>query len=68
MPAELAADQTDRADLLVPARGTNDDLDIAPEPKQDSDEPIGREPAQLAIEQQRNLRARLTRLVGDFHL
>ena len=68
MPADLAADQADPADFLSAPRGTNDDLDIAPEPEQDSDEPVGREPAQLAIEQQRNLGARLTRLVGDFHL
>ena len=65
---ELATNQTDRADLLPPARGTNDDLDIAAEPKEDSDEPVSRESAQLPIEQQGNLRARLPGLVGDFHL
>lgn len=64
----LAANQADRADLLAPARGANDDLDIAAEPKQNSDEPVSRESAQLSIEQQGNLRARLTCLVGDFHL
>ena len=68
IPAKLAADQTDRADLLVSARGTNDDLDVAAEPKENSDEPVGRESAQLPIEQQGNLRARFTRLVGDLHL
>jgi len=68
MPPELAADQSDRADLLAAAIGTNDDLDIAAEPKQDSDEPVGRESAQLPIEQQGNLRARFTCLVGNLHL
>lgn len=68
MPAELSADQADRADLLAPAGRANDDLDIAPEPKENSNEPIRREAAQLTVEQQRNLRARLTRFIGDLHL
>src|SRR5204862_1182739 len=64
----LATRQAYGADLLVAARLADDDLDVAPQPQQDANEPIGREAAQLPIEQQRNLRASLTRLVRDLHL
>src|SRR5436305_11240903 len=64
----LASNQSHAADFLVAARLPNDDLDVATKTKQDAHETIGRKAAKLAIQQQRDLRARFACFVSDGYL
>lgn len=64
----LATHQTNGAYLLAAARGADSNLDVAPQPQENSHQTIRRETTQLPVEEQRNLRPRFSRFVGDLHL